>query len=68
MVVRNWGGEADIGCDNKGIAEGVFWVIKLFLVLVLVVVIEIYIDANIHRTGHTKKSTSLYLNFKNRIG
>lgn len=24
MVVRNWGGEANIGCDNKGIQQ-VFW-------------------------------------------
>lgn len=25
MAVRNWGGEANIGCDNRGITQGVFW-------------------------------------------
>ena len=65
MVVRNWGRE---GCDDKGIAQGVFWGDRTVS----------YLDfgggyTNLYRHEYSlnwshKKSISLYPNFKNEIG
>lgn len=51
-------GVGEKGVTNyKGITEGIFWVMKLFYILIATVVIGIYVCVKICRTLHTKRGS-----------